>query len=101
MKKFTVFLLASSFTATCLAANNPNIYQCINKQTLEQDPSCIANTIANHPNLQTELNSINQQAAHLDKDKVLSLMRMDPNNLSIEVVALSEEKSKLTTNKVQ
>ncbi|WAJ69507.1 hypothetical protein [Catenovulum adriaticum] len=100
MKKLTAFLLASSFTASCFAANEANIYQCINKQTLTQNPSCIANTIASHPNLQIELNAINQQAAHLDKDKVLSLMRMNPNDLSIEVVALSEEKTKLTNSKL-
>ncbi|MCU4676469.1 hypothetical protein N7931_12595 [Catenovulum sp. 2E275] len=99
MKKLTPILLASLFSASCLAANSQNIYQCVNKQTFEQDAACVANLIADNQEFKIELESVNQQAANLDNDKVLSLMRMNPNDLSIEVIALSEEVTEQTESK--
>ena len=91
MKKFTTLLLAGLFTTTSYAASEQNLYQCVNKQTFEQDASCIANMIANNQDFKIEQDAVIATAANLDNDKVLSLMRMNPNDLSIEVIALADE----------
>ncbi|GEM_PF-3307680 len=98
MTKLTTLLLASLFTTASFAASEQNLYQCVNKQTLAQDASCVANMIANNQEFKIELDAVNQQAADLDNDKVLSLMRMNPNDLSIEVIALSEAPTESNTS---
>ncbi|MER2491376.1 hypothetical protein [Catenovulum sediminis] len=93
LKKFisvAVTLVLSVFVSAAYANNTNNLYQCVDKQTLQQDAACIANLIDNNSKLQTEIAAINQDAAQLDNGLSLAVMTMNRDNLHIEIVAVEE-----------
>ena len=93
LKKFisvAVTFVLSVFVSAAYANNTNNIYQCVDKQTLQQDAACIAKLIDNNSKLQTEIAAINQDAAQFDNGLSLAIMTMNRDNLNIEIVAVED-----------
>lgn len=90
----SVGVLLVSFTFTGYAANQQNIYDCVNKQTLEQNSTCIADMISKQQSFEIQMQDIAMQSKTYNSEQVLSLMKMNPNDLTIEVVALSDDQLK-------
>lgn len=88
--------LAASFSAH--AQQKTNIYDCVDKTTLQQNAECIANTISNNAQLKQEIALIEQDAANFNQPMALAMMTMNPQDLSIEVVALTNKTVEKTQN---
>lgn len=89
-------LTAVSFTSN--AQLKTNIYDCVDKTTLQQNAECIANTINNNSKLKQEIALIEQDAANFNQPMALAMMTMNPKDLSIEVVALTSPSVEKTQN---
>ncbi|WP_016954055.1 hypothetical protein [Catenovulum agarivorans] len=92
----TLSAAAASFTAN--AQLKTNIYDCVDKTTLQQNAECIANTISNNAQLKQEIALIEQDAANFNQPMALAMMKMNPKDLSIEVVALTNKTVEKTQN---
>ncbi|EWH09082.1 soluble pyridine nucleotide transhydrogenase [Catenovulum agarivorans DS-2] len=92
-KKQFALTVAIAFAASfsTQAEQKVNIYNCVDKTTLQQNAECIANTISNNVQLKQEIAMIEQDAANFNQPMALAMMKMNPQDLSIEVIALTNK----------
>lgn len=69
-----------------------NLYQCVDKLTLQQNPDCVASVIDQGTALQKQLTAINDKAAVFNDQMVMAVMTFNRQDNSIEIVSISDKK---------